>query len=91
VFDVLADEGTGESVVAVAGAVVGEDSLDGEAELGVVGFGHEEEAQDGCVGLVGQDGGEGDAAMVVDGAVEILGSGAAGLPSSISHGRGVRA
>ena len=65
----------------VAGAVVGEHAADGEAEAGAS---HEEKAHGGAMGLVGQDGGESDPALVVDGDVERLAAGAAGLAGTVA-------
>lgn len=73
-----------EEPVAIAGAVVGEYAADGEAEAGIVGAGHEEEADGRLVCLIGQDSGEADARVIVDGDMQILPSGAAGFPSTIS-------
>jgi hypothetical protein len=66
VFDVLLVEQHTEVSVAITRAVIGEDVADAEAEAGEVGSGHLEEALGGAAGLVGQDGGEADAAVVVD-------------------------
>ena len=73
-----------EAPVAIAGAVIGEDSPDREAEAGEVGPRHVEEHECGTVLLVGQDGSEADAAVIVDGDVQVLVSGAARLPRSIA-------
>src|SRR5512135_707905 len=57
---------------AVAGAVVGQDSFDLDAVSTVVGGRPEEEANGGCGFLVGEDFGVGEAAVVVDGDVDVL-------------------
>ena len=57
---------------AVAGAVVGEDPLDLDAVSVVVGDGATEEAGSGRGFLVGEDLGVGEAAVVVDGDVDVL-------------------
>jgi hypothetical protein len=65
-LDALLEEERSEAVVAVTGTVVCQNALDPEAEAGVEGSCHVEEEHRGLVGLVGQDGGEADAAVVVD-------------------------
>lgn len=70
--------------MAIAGTVVGEYAADREAEAGVKGPGHEKEAYSRLVGLVGQDGGEADARVVVDGDVQVLPAHAARLLVAIS-------
>jgi len=82
--DMLLVEQHAEAAVAIAGAVVGEDAADREAEAGVVGAGHVEEAYGRGMLLVGQDGGEGDPGVVVDGDVEVLVSCAACLASAVT-------
>ncbi len=82
--DVLAVEQHLEVSVAVAGAVVGEDAADAEAEAGEVSAGHVEEALGGGAGLVGQDGGEGEPGVVVDGDVEELVACAATSASAVA-------
>ena len=56
----------------VAGAVLGEHPADGEAEAAVAGAGYEEEEHRLGMGLIGQDGGEVDGGVVIDGDVQIL-------------------
>src|SRR5258708_14161688 len=73
-----------EGSVSVAGPIGGEDAADGESEAGVEGTSHEEEEKGRLVGLVGQDGGEADAAVIVDGDVQILVSCATRLPSAVA-------
>ena len=72
--------------MAVAGAVIGEHAADGEAEACVVSAGHEEEADGRAVALIGQDGGEADAGVVIDGDVEILVARAAHFFDRDPHG-----
>jgi len=66
VFDMLAVEQQAESSVSVAAPVVGEHAADGDGVASVIGPGHEKKQDGGAVGLVGQDGGEGDPRVVVD-------------------------
>ncbi len=77
-------EDRSEAVVAVAGAVVCEHAFDRDAEAGEVGSGHVEEPDCRAVLLIGQDGGEADAAVIVDGDVEILVAGAAGFAGAVA-------
>jgi len=58
--------------VAIAGAVIAVDAADGNAEAIEVGAGHDEEANRRPIALIGQDGREADARVVVDGDVQIL-------------------
>src|SRR5260370_32441411 len=83
-LDVLLMQDRAEGSVSVAGPIVGEDAADGESEAGGEGTSHEEEEKGRLVGLVGQDGGEADAAVVVDGDVQILVSCATRLPSAVA-------
>ncbi len=57
---------------AVTGAVVGEEASDAYAERAIVGHGGVEELHGRAAALIGQDLGEGDAGMVVDGDVDEL-------------------
>src|SRR5580700_3600542 len=82
VFDTSRLDDLPEAPVAIAGAIVGEDALDGEAEARVEGSCHEEEEKSGAVLLIGQDGGEADPAVVVD--VQVLVACASGLARSVS-------
>ena len=70
--DILLCEQRAEASIAVAGSVVGEYAADGEAEAGEVGSAHVEEELCRGAGLIRQDGGEADAAVVVDGDVHVL-------------------
>src|ERR1035437_5447837 len=65
--------------VAIAGTVIAVDAAEGDAEAIEVGAGHEEEADRRLVALIGQDGGEADARVVVDSNVQVLVAGAARL------------
>ena len=84
VLHMLAVQQLAKQLVFVAGAVVREHPSDGDAEAGVVGTSHEEEAHGRVVRLIGQDGREGDTAVIVDGHVQILVTGPAGLFAAIS-------
>ena len=66
-------------VGAIAGAVVGVDALGGDAVPGKEGEGGVEESDGTASGLVGEELGEGEAGMVVDGDVEELPTGARGV------------
>ena len=63
----MLEEECAEVSVAIAGAVIGQNPLDREAESGVEGSCHEEEEHGQLVVLAGQDGGKTDAAVVIDG------------------------
>src|ERR1035437_5891303 len=65
--------------VAIAGAVIAVDAANGDAEAAEVGAGHEEETDRRLMALIGQDGREADARVVVDGDVQILVADAARL------------
>lgn len=71
-LDVLAMKQLAEQPVFITGAVVGQHSSHGEAEASVVSSAHEEEAHGRAMTLIRQESGEGDAAVVVDGDVQIL-------------------
>lgn len=60
---------------AVAAAVVGHDPADGNAERSIVFEGGAQESQSGAMRLIGQQAGESDAGVIVDGDVEILPAG----------------
>ena len=64
---------------AKAGAVVGHDATDLEAEVGEVGRGLAQEAAGGSSFFIREQGGEGDTGMVIDGDIEKLPAGAAGF------------
>ena len=66
-----------EGAGAVTGAVVGEQASDAYAERAIVGHGGVEELHGRAAALIGQDLGEGDAGMVVDGDVDELPAGGA--------------
>ncbi len=77
-------QGVAEEVVALEGVVVGEDAADGEAEARKPASGHVEEAGGRGVGLVGQDGGVGQAGLVVDDDVQVLVAGTAALAGAVA-------
>ena len=83
-LDALLEEQCLEVSVAVAGTAVGQNALDREAESGVESSCHEEKEHGRLVVLVGQDGGEADAAVIVDGDVQIFVAGASSLASVIA-------
>src|ERR1019366_9428121 len=80
----LVAQGLAEQPVFVAGAVIGQNATEGEAEGVEGGRSHEEEADGRLVALVGQDGREGDAGVVVDGDVQVLPAGAARLAAPLT-------
>lgn len=84
VHDVVLAQCLSKRDAAVASAVAGEHALDREAEACEVLTRHLEEASGRAVGLIGQDGRQADARVVVDGHVQILPTGGARphLPSS---------
>ena len=53
-----------EAAIAITGAIVGKHTAAAEAEAAEIGAAHVEEELRGSAGLVGQDGGEADAAVV---------------------------
>src|ERR1022692_1394956 len=59
--------------------VVGHDATDLDAQVGEVGHGLAEEVAGGGSFFIGQQGGEGDAGVVVDGDIKKLPAGAAGF------------
>src|ERR1017187_10129412 len=70
--------------VAIAGAIIAVDAADGDAEAAEVGAGHEKEADRRSMALIGQDGREADARVVVDGDVQILIASAAHVVAGIA-------
>src|ERR1017187_5659588 len=70
--------GLGKEGGAEARTVVGHDAPDLDAEVGEVGHGLAEEAAGRSCFFIGQQGGEGDAGVVVDGDIQKLPAGAAG-------------
>jgi hypothetical protein len=72
VADAELSAGDGVEDAAVAGAVIGEDALDGYAVAAVEGGGAAEEAGSGAGFLVVEHLGVGEAAVVVDGDVDVL-------------------
>ena len=75
VLDGELEAGGAEVSGAIAGAVVGEQAADGDAVLGVEGDGGAQEGDGGLALLVGQDAGEGEAGVIVDGHVKSLPAG----------------
>jgi hypothetical protein len=73
-----------EADVAITGSVVCRHASAGESEAGGVGAGHVEEALRRRAGLVGQDGGEVEATVVVDGDVQELVTGTSGFAGAIA-------
>jgi hypothetical protein len=69
----------GEQKRTEARPIVGHDATHPDAEVGEVGHGLAEEGSGGIVFFVGEQGGEGDAGVVVDSDVEELPTGAAGF------------
>ena len=69
---------------AITGAVVGEQASDADAQRALVGLDEEEELGSGRAAFIGQDLGEGDAGMVVDGEVDELPAGGAGASGLIA-------
>src|SRR5580692_1162242 len=83
-LDVLSVEESAKQPVSITGAVICKDTADDDAEASVMRTGHEEEAHCRLMALIGQDGREADAAMVVDRHMQILPADAAGLLATIS-------
>ena len=71
--------GLGEEGGTEAGAVVGHDATDRDAEVGEVGHGLAEEAAGGSGFFIGQQSGKSDAGMVIDGDIKKLPAGTAGF------------
>src|ERR1700693_2980754 len=69
------ETGGAELSGAIAGAVVGEQAADGDAELGVEGEGGVQEGDGGFALLGGQHAGEGEAGVIVDSDVQSLPTG----------------
>ena len=84
VLDVLLVEELAEIAFAVAASVVGEHAAHGEAEAGEVGAGHVEEELRRAAGLVRQNSGKADAAVIVDGDVQVLVTGAARFAGAVA-------
>ena len=76
--------GLGKRLGAVAGAVVGHDPGDDDAEARIVGQGGLQEGDRALLPLVGQDLGEGDARGVVEADVDELPAGAAALAGTLA-------
>ena len=73
-FEAEFAQAIGEGVGAVAGSIVGKHGLEADAEPGIVGEGLAEEVEHGGTGFVWVDGREGDARVVVDSDMDVLGS-----------------
>ena len=84
VADAEAAASTTEVAGAVTGTIVGEQASDADAKRAIVGVGEEKELGSGKAALIGQDLGEGDAGMVVDGDVDELPAGGAGASGLIA-------
>ena len=76
VFEAELEAGGGEEFGAVGGAAIGEDARDGDAVIFVEGDGLVESGEDAPGFLVREEGGEGEAGMIVDGDVEAFDAGA---------------
>ena len=72
-----------EVSIPVTGSVVCEHAATGDAEAAEVCARQVEEELGGGAGLIGQDGGEGDAGVIVHSDVEVLVAGAAGLAGAV--------
>jgi hypothetical protein len=68
--------GGGEELGAIGGASIGEDALDFDAVSGVAADGLVESSEDALSLFVGEESGEGEAGVIVDGDVEALDAGA---------------
>ena len=89
VLDAELEASGAEVAGTIAGAIVGEQAADGDAVLGVEGDGGVQEGNGGLALLVGQDAGEGDTGVIVDGDVESLPAGelrAAAAPAVATNG-----
>src|SRR3954470_20039091 len=78
----LADVAQGAGLI--AGAVIGEETADGDAELGVVAESGEQEGGSGKAFFIGQDLGKGDAGVVVDGDMDVLPADVAGIAFAVA-------
>src|SRR5713226_5350953 len=78
VLDAELEASSAEVAGAIAGAVVGEQSANGDAVLGVEGDSGVQEGDGGFALLVGQHAGEGEAGVIVDGDVQSLPAGELG-------------
>jgi hypothetical protein len=83
--------GGGEELGAIGGAAIGEDALDFDAVSGVAADGLVESREDAGSLFVGQESGEGEAGMIVDGDVEALDAGARIAHGAITGGPDARA
>ena len=89
VRDAELEAGGTEVSGAIAGAVVGEQAANGDAVLGVEGYGGVQEGDGGLALLVGEHAGKGEAGVIVDGDVQSLPAGelwAAAPPTVATNG-----
>src|SRR5579862_5368082 len=84
VFELKIAAGLSEEVGVKAGTVIGHDAANGDAQASEVSRGLAQECAGGNRLFVGQQGGESDAGVIVDGDVEELPAGAAGFVLGIS-------
>ena len=75
VLDAELEAGGAEVAGAIAGAVIGEQAANGDAVLGIEGDGGAQKGDGGCALLVGQDAGECEAGVIVDGDMQSLPAG----------------
>src|SRR5204863_5885393 len=78
--------GGGEEFGAIGRAAVGEEALDLDAVAGVKGDGLAEGVEDAGGLFVGEEAGEGEAGVIVDGDVEALGAGAGVAVGAVAGG-----
>ena len=83
-FEAELAAGRSEEFGAISGTAIGQDALDLDAMLGVEGEGLVESGQDAGGAFVGEERGEGEAGVVVDGDVETLDAGAGVALSAIA-------
>ena len=81
-LDAELEASSAEVAGAIAGAVVGEQSANGDAVLGVEGDSGAQEGDGGFALLVGQHAGEGEAGVIVDGDVQSLPAGELGAAAA---------
>src|SRR5437867_2441579 len=86
VLDAELEAGGAEEAGAIAGAVVSEQAANADAVLGIEGDGGAQEGDGGLALLVGEDAGEGEAGVIVDGDVQSLPAGElrAAAPTAIA-------
>jgi hypothetical protein len=91
VLDAESEESRGEAIGAVAGAVIGEEALDGDAEAVEVSQSGVEKAQSARGRLVWPDLSKGEAGVVVDGDMDVLVARADGISGRIGGDAHTRA